>query len=292
MSSPVWFITAASSGFGRAIAFEALRRGHKVIATARNSLKLTELKAAGAAVMDLDVTSDDSTLAAKLSEANAIYGKITHVVNAAGYILVGAIEEASQKEVFDHYNTNVFGCFNIARAAVPYLRAAAAANKNSNTNVALANFGSLGSWHSGAGVAHYCSTKFAVTGLTEGLREELGPFGIDVCVVEPGYTRTGFLSADEKGNDHRVMTERVLDVYGGTAAAKARELMAAVDGNQPGNVEKCAKAIVDVLTREGGKKVPVRLVTGSDCVEVVRNKCDETLRLVSEWEDVSSSVMY
>jgi NADP-dependent 3-hydroxy acid dehydrogenase YdfG len=94
MSDYVWFITATSSGFGKAIAFEALRRGHKVIATARNSAKLSELKAAGAAVMDVDVTSDDETMAAKLSEASAIYGKITHVVNAAGYILVGAIEEA------------------------------------------------------------------------------------------------------------------------------------------------------------------------------------------------------
>jgi hypothetical protein len=94
MSSPVWFVTATSSGFGRAIALEALQRGHKVIATARNSSKLTSLKEAGAAVMDLDVTADDGTLAAKLSEANEVYGKITHVVNAAGYILVGAIEEA------------------------------------------------------------------------------------------------------------------------------------------------------------------------------------------------------
>jgi NADP-dependent 3-hydroxy acid dehydrogenase YdfG len=94
MSDFVWFITATSSGFGKAIALEALRRGHKVIATARNSAKLGELKAAGAAVMDLDVTSDDKTLAAKFAEANAIHGRITHVVNAAGYILVGAIEEA------------------------------------------------------------------------------------------------------------------------------------------------------------------------------------------------------
>jgi NAD(P)-dependent dehydrogenase (short-subunit alcohol dehydrogenase family) len=131
-----------------------------------------------------------------------------------------------------------------------------------------------------------------VTGLTEGLREELRPFGIDVCVIEPGYTRTGFLSADGKGGDHRVMTEKASDEYKGTEAEKARGLMADVDGNQPGDVDKCAKAIVDVLTRKGGREVPVRLVTGSDCVEVVKGKCNETLQLVSEWEDVSSSVMY
>jgi len=84
MTDYVWFITAASSGFGKAIAFETLRRGHMVIATARNSAKLDGLKAAGAVVMDLNVTSDDVTWTSKLAEAGAIYGKITHVVNAAG----------------------------------------------------------------------------------------------------------------------------------------------------------------------------------------------------------------
>ncbi|KAK0657468.1 hypothetical protein B0T16DRAFT_401765 [Cercophora newfieldiana] len=292
MSDYVWFITAAASGFGEAIAFEALRRGHKVIATARNSAKLSVLKAAGAAVMDVDVTSDDETLAAKLSEANAIYGKITHVVNAAGYILVGAIEEATQKEVFDTYNTNVLGCFNIARAAIPHLRAAAATRSDSNGNIALANFGSLGSWSSGAAVAHYCSTKFAVTGLTEGLRDELAPFGIDVCVVEPGYTRTGILVSGNGDAKGRVLTRRELAVYEGTTTATARSAMEKTNGKQPGDVEKCARVIVDVMTRKGGKEVPARLVTGTDCLEVVRERCNDTLRLVSKWEDVSSSVMY
>jgi len=96
MTDNVWFITAASSGFGQAIAREALKRGQKVIATARQSSKLTELKAAGAVVMDLDVTSNEKTLDSKFAEANAIYGKITHVVNCAGYILEGAIEEATR----------------------------------------------------------------------------------------------------------------------------------------------------------------------------------------------------
>ena len=94
MTDYVWLVTATSSGFGKAIALEALSRGHKVIATARDSSKLAELKKAGAAVLDLDVTSDEETLAAKLKEASAIYGKITHVANCAGYILEGAIEEA------------------------------------------------------------------------------------------------------------------------------------------------------------------------------------------------------
>ncbi|GAB1310051.1 Putative oxidoreductase YusZ [Madurella fahalii] len=287
-SVPVWLITGATSGFGQAIAYEALSRGHHVIATARNAAKLGSLKAAGAAVLDLDVTSDEKTLTEIFAKANAVHGRITHVVNCAGYILEGAVEEASAKEVLDVFNTNVLGTFSIARAATPYLREAA---KVPGQMTALATFGSLGSWSSGAAVAHYCSTKFAVSGLTEGLAEELRPFGISVCCVEPGYTQTGFLA---EGGDHRVKTARQLDIYGNTDAAHVRQAMNAYNGNQPGDVKKCAKVIVDVLTKEGvakGRKVPVRLVLGSDCVEVVKEKCESTLKLVKEWEDVSVSTM-
>ncbi|KAK3354960.1 hypothetical protein B0H65DRAFT_414622 [Neurospora tetraspora] len=298
-STPVWLITGCTSGFGRSIAFESLSRGHKVIATARNSSRLVELKAAGAAVMDLDVTSDDETLAQKMAEANEVYGRITHVVNCAGYILEGGVEEASNKEVFDHYNTNVLGTFNVARAVTKYLRAAAAAVPGGQ-QVALANFGSLGSWWSGAGVAHYCSTKFAVSGLTEGLAEELKPFGIDVCVIEPGYTQTGFLARGAGGDggggggDHRVVTERKIAAYEGTAVAAVHDALEAYNGKQPGDVDKSAKVIVDVLTKDGvakGREVPVRLALGTDTLEVIRKKCEETLRLIGEWEEISRSTM-
>ncbi|KAK5663680.1 hypothetical protein OQA88_4111 [Cercophora sp. LCS_1] len=294
MADSVWLITGASSGFGNSIALEALQRGYKVIATARNSSKLGSLEAAGAATLNLDVTSSDEVLAAKLAEANTIYGKITHVINCAGYLLEGAVEEATNAEVFAVFNTNVFGCYNIARASTPYLRKAAASAPAGSTT-ALANFGSLGSWQSGAGVAHYCSTKWAVSGLTEGLREELKPFGIDVTVIEPGYTRTGFLIRNSDGGDHRILTARTLSEYDGTAVAAAKQAMSAYSGAQPGNVDKCATVIVDVLTKKGvaeGKEVPLRLALGIDTLAVIRGKCESTVKLLNEWEEVSSSVMY
>jgi NADP-dependent 3-hydroxy acid dehydrogenase YdfG len=101
MSDYVWLITGASSGFGKYIATEALRRGYKVIATARKVSTIEQLHAAGAGVLELDVTWDDQILAAKLEEANQMYGKITHVVNCAGYILEGAVEEA--RYAFDSF---------------------------------------------------------------------------------------------------------------------------------------------------------------------------------------------
>lgn len=93
--TPVWFITASSSGFGKQIALEALSRGHKVIASARSTAKIADLKEAGADTVTLDVTSPLSEIEKVAKEANDKYGYITHLVNAAGYILIGAVEETS-----------------------------------------------------------------------------------------------------------------------------------------------------------------------------------------------------
>lgn len=136
-----------------------------------------------------------------------------------------------------------------------------------------------------------------MSGLTEGLAEELRPFGVDVFCFEPGYTRTAFLQSGEgaSGSDHRVKTARQLDVYHGSEAAKMRNALNEYNRQQPGDVVKCAKVIVDVMTKDGvakGKEVPVRLSLGSDCVETVRAKCESTLKSVREWEEVSSSTMH
>jgi NADP-dependent 3-hydroxy acid dehydrogenase YdfG len=93
--TPVWFITAASSGFGKHIALEALSRGHKVIATARSTSRLTELAEKGAFTIALDVTWPLDKIVKVAKSANDKYGYINHVVNAAGYAIIGAVEEST-----------------------------------------------------------------------------------------------------------------------------------------------------------------------------------------------------
>ena len=95
MSSPVWLITAASSGFGKYSAIEALKNGHRVIATARNSSKIQDLKDKGAETMDLDVIQPIEELQQIVKKAHAKYGRIDYLVNAAGYVLEGALEEST-----------------------------------------------------------------------------------------------------------------------------------------------------------------------------------------------------
>lgn len=279
MDSPVWFITGASSGFGLQIAKEALSRGHKVIAAARTPSKIASLEALGATLLALDVTSPESTIQDAVDRAHAVHGKLTHVVNSAGYILDGTVEEASAEDVRALYDTNVFGVHKVSRAAAPHLRAQGYG--------VIINFGSLGSWAGHAGCAHYCATKFAVSGLTEGLDMELAPFGVRACIVEPGYFRTGFLNAGA-----RTAPATRIEAYETGAAGEVMKALDAYNNNQPGDPIRGAKVLVDALTGTGaaeGKELPGRLVLGSDCVGVIRKKCNDTLALVNEWESIAVS---
>ncbi|CAK7207989.1 hypothetical protein SEUCBS139899_010823 [Sporothrix eucalyptigena] len=288
MSATVFLITGASSGFGKAIALEALRRGHKVIATARDASKLGQLKEAGAAVLDLDVAAGDESVAAAFQKAHAIYGRLTHVVNAAGYVLEGAIEESSQAEVAAIFATNVFGASATVRAAAPYLRQAV---KQDGAQTAIASFGSMAGWEPTPAVALYCATKAADSMIMQGAALELKPFGIDAVTIEPGYFRTELLNSGT-GVQRKITTAQTLDVYINTPVEAVRNSLVAADNNQLGDVTKAARVIVDVLTRSGvakGRSIPTRLVLGSDCVDKIRELMAETEKSIKEWEAVSRS---
>ncbi|KAF2028181.1 NAD(P)-binding protein [Setomelanomma holmii] len=277
--TPVWFITAASSGFGKYIALEALSRGHKVIASARSSSRIEDLKEKGAETVALDVTSPLPEIEQVAKEANEKYGYISHLVNVAGYILVGAVEETSPEEDYAIFNTNVFGMLNVSKAFLPYLRAGSG-------HRTIANFGSIGSWFGSAGGALYAGTKWACSGITESMRAELAPLDIAVTAIEPGYFRTGFLNASAQ-----VKSERTIKEYQDTAAGELRRVLDVVNNNQHGDVLKGSKVIVDILTRTGvaeGKDVPIRVALGSDAPVIIGGKCGDTLKFLKEWDGITN----
>ncbi|KAF7443412.1 Short-chain alcohol dehydrogenase [Pyrenophora tritici-repentis] len=279
--TPVWFITAAASGFGKAMALEALSRGHKVIASGRYMSRLVDLETAGADIMVLEVCSPLSDIETVAEEANAKYGYITHLVNVAGYVLVGAVEETSPEQDLRAFTTNVLGTLNVTKAFLPHLRATPG-------HRTISNFGSVVSWQGGPGSAIYVGTKWAVSGISESLRAELAPFGINVMVIEPGWFRTGIL-----GKGVPVYSEKSLGVY--EDVGRLREMLGEVDGKQVGDTGKACRVAVDVLTRCGcgeGKDVPIRLVLGRDAFEVIGEKCRATLRLLGEWEGVVGDTDY
>jgi NADP-dependent 3-hydroxy acid dehydrogenase YdfG len=193
----VWFITGASTGFGRILAEEVLRTGGKVIATARKLDKVADLEAKypkAAKVLALDVT-DARQVDSVVTQAFALFGQVDVLVNNAGYGVAGAIEEVSEAEFMPMFETNVFGLLKVTRAFLPYLRKQRSGH--------ILNLSSIGGLIGGQGIGMYNATKFAVEGLSEALATELAPLGIRVTVIESGPFRTDFLGRSDRRDAHQ-----------------------------------------------------------------------------------------
>jgi NAD(P)-dependent dehydrogenase (short-subunit alcohol dehydrogenase family) len=263
-----WFITGASRGFG-ALIMEAALATDAVVATARDPSSIADhprlLK------LPLDVTNEAQ---ARDAAARAIeeFGGIDVLVNNAGYGLLGAVEEASAIEVERVFATNVFGLLNVTRAVLPYLRARRSGH--------IINMSSIGGYASPPGWGVYCATKFAVEGISEALSIELAPLGIHATVVEPGYFRTDFLSAQSLSS-----TAARIDDYEGTVG-EMRTFAAAVNRQQPGDPQRLAQAIVQLAA---ARTPPTRLALGSDTVARIEEKHREVERELDLWRSVSLS---
>ena len=164
----VWFITGASTGFGREMAQQLLAAGAKVVATARKPEQLNELVAKypeTALALALDVTKDDSVKAA-VDAALAKFGQVDVLVNNAGYGLCGAVEEVTEAEFMPMFETNVFGLVRVTKALLPQFRRLKAGH--------VVNLSSIGGLIGLPGWGYYNASKFAVEGLSEALATELG----------------------------------------------------------------------------------------------------------------------
>ena len=187
-NNKVWFITGASKGLGLELAKKLLSEGKRVAATSRTESAL--IKELGNPSeyflpLEMDLTNEQSV-------KNAIEVTVSHfktidvLVNNAGYGLLGSLEELTDAESRKNYEVNVFGLLNVIRNTMPYMRA----NKSGH----IFNIASIGGYNGGfPGWGIYCSTKFAVAGLTESLAAEVKEFGVNVTLVYPGYFRTDFL---------------------------------------------------------------------------------------------------
>ncbi|MGW0749876.1 oxidoreductase [Streptomyces sp. NPDC002587] len=270
----VWFVTGASRGLGAQITREALDRGHSVIATARDVsavLRAYPAKPDGLLAVHADVTEPEQ-LTAAVEAGLARFGRIDIVVNNAGYGLVGAIEETSDKAVRALFDVNVFGVLNTLRATLPTLRAQRSGH--------VVNIGSVGGFATAPAVGLYGASKFALEGITEALRGELAPLGVRVTVVEPGGFRTDFLNASSV----QVEPATIADYVAG--AGPVREALAHNDGRQPGDPVKAAKAIVDVTETA---EPPLRLQLGEDAVARVEAKLELVRRELDAWRHVALS---
>ncbi|HUJ60484.1 MAG TPA: SDR family oxidoreductase [Kofleriaceae bacterium] len=188
-TSKIVLVTGATAGIGRTTALHLAKQGHHVIASGRKVVELAKLKAeADGLKLDtvaLDVTSNDSIAAAVAQIDVLTSGRgIDVLVNNAGFGVLGPTSEITEAEMRRQYETNVFGLMNVTRAFLPRMMARRAGR--------IINVSSVGGRITLPFFGVYNSTKYAVESLSEALRYELRPFGIDVALIEPGVIRTNF----------------------------------------------------------------------------------------------------
>ena len=220
-------ITGATSGIGRFTALHLATRGYHVIGAGRREAELAKLKEEAAAaggrldVVAMDVTSSDSIARAKLLVDGLTGGRgVDVLVNNAGFGLVGPLSEIPDSELRRQYDTNVFGLMAVTRAFLPAMRDRRAGR--------IINVSSVGGRMTFPFMGAYNSTKYAVESLSDALRWELRPLGIDVALIEPGVINTNFANIAMDGTSQYANT-----VYA-PAIEKADKLRARMESTAAG----------------------------------------------------------
>jgi NAD(P)-dependent dehydrogenase (short-subunit alcohol dehydrogenase family) len=253
VSADVVIITGTSSGIGLSAAIECATAGFRVVATMRNLDRRAALLDAAAArgvkldTEQLDVTAE--TAPAKVRELILKYGPPYGLVNNAGIGIGGAFEEQSDKDVRDQFETNVFGLMTMTRAVLPAMRGASRGR--------IVNISSLSGRVGFPLVSVYAATKHAVEGFSEGLRWEVEPFGIDVCLIEPGTFKTPIFFENQRRGE-------LLDKAGPYAAMSDRvEALVARSAEKANPPDHVGRTIAKVLR---DPSPPFRTLVGADAL--------------------------
>jgi NAD(P)-dependent dehydrogenase (short-subunit alcohol dehydrogenase family) len=270
--SRVWFVTGTSTGFGYLLTDEVLKRGERIIATARDVSRLSRLTQQypdRIQALTLDVTNPQEIVSVA-ERGIAAFGHVDVLVNNAGYGVNGAIEEVSEDEFEPMFQTNIYGLIRVTRAFLPHFR-----RRHSGH---IFNLSSIGGLIGSAGWGFYNTTKFAVEGFSEALAEEMKPLGVRVTVVEPGPFRTDFLGRSGK------LAKRELIEYAATAG-KAREYLKTQSGRQPGDPQKAVEAIIAAAN---SPKPPLHLILGRIALTRFRHKLSDWQQEIAEWESLTT----
>src|SRR5476649_702489 len=266
-------ITGVSSGFGLALAREALAAGYKVVGTVRNEqarLEFEALQPGSAFGRILDV-SDFGAVEGVAAEIEKTLGPIDVLVNNAGYGHEGVFEESPLEEMRRQFDVNVFGAVAVTKAVVPFMRQRRRGH--------IINITSMGGLITMPGIAYYCGSKFALEGISEVLNKELAPFNIFVTAVEPGSFRTDWAGRS------MVRSPRSLTDYD-ALFDPIRQAREAKSGKQLGDPQKAARAM---LTLIASPNPPAHLLLGSDALQLVRQKIAGWSQEIDQWEALTRS---
>lgn len=266
-------ITGVSSGFGQALAQEALAAGYQVIGTVRNhntKQAFEALDAHRAFGRLLDVT-DAERIAEVVAEVESTIGPVDVLVNNAGYGHEGIMEESTLAEMRQQFEVNVFGAVAMIKAVLPGMRQRRRGH--------IINITSMGSFITLPGISYYCGSKFALEGISETLSKELAPFNIHVTAVAPGSFRTDWAGRS------MVRSARSIPDYD-ALFEPIRKARMEKSGKQLGDPVKAARAMLAIIESHNP---PTHLLLGSDALSLVRQKLAALEKEIEQWETLTRS---
>lgn len=265
--SKTWFITGASSGFGKTLAELVLARGDNAVLTARRLEPLQQIAAnygGRALALKLDLTDAASRVGA-LKAANERFGHIDVLANIAGAGSSGALEEFTSEQIRAQMELNFFAAAELSRKVLPQMRARKSGHILNLTSIAgLVAFPSAGL---------YNASKFALEGFSEALHHEVKPFGIRVTLIEPGAFRTDFAGAAILKSENRIADYALLN-------SEMDDYYATQNGQQMGDPIKGMQVVIDMVESD---TAPVRLMLGEDAYQLWDTAVVSRNRDLDQW---------
>ncbi|MER5770608.1 SDR family NAD(P)-dependent oxidoreductase [Streptomyces sp. NPDC001985] len=264
----VWLITGASRGLGRAFAEAALAAGDRVVAVARTVAPLEPLSAEYGErllVRPLDVT-DRAAVRTTVDEAVRHFGRLDVVVNNAGFLAMGMVEEFGEEQARAQMETNFFGALWVAQAVLPHLR-----ERRAGHILQISSIGALGGFPL---TGLYSASKFALEGLSEALAAEAAGFGVKVTIVEPGGYWTGLYTRG-------LTTTEPLGAYAPLRAEMERQF---AEGSSDSLPHLAAEAVLEVVDSDDP---PLRLLLGGMAYDLAFETSRRRMETWAAWEETS-----
>ena len=271
--SKVWLVTGSASGLGRNIAEAVLASRDRLVATARDPRRLEDLvKKYGDQVRTapLDVTDEREAYAAVQAAVDA-FGRLDVVVNNAGYADIAPFEQLSAERFKAVVDTNFYGVVNVCRVAIPIMR--------KQKSGCILQISSVGGRLARPGNSPYHAAKWAVGGFTESLAQELAPFGVKVCAIEPGGMRTNW------GARANQDTPDLLPDYEPSVGSVVKALES-YWGHETSDPVKVAQVILRLAAAD---RLPAHLLLGSDAAKNAGDAEATRAADAERWRDISVS---
>jgi NAD(P)-dependent dehydrogenase (short-subunit alcohol dehydrogenase family) len=272
----VWFITGAGRGMGVDIAKAALAAGHAVVATGRDTARLSRALGTSGDLLTvkLDVTRlGDATAAARAAVDR--FGRIDVLVNNAASFHAGYFEELTPEQFDRQLAASLVGPMNVTRAVLPVMR-----KQRSGHVVSISSTAGLVGFEFGSA---YAASKFGLEGWMESLAAEVAPFGINTTIVNPGFFRTELLT--EQSTNY---AEGSIDDYA-ERRAKQLEFWTSQNGKQAGDPAKLARALLTITDQP---RPPLRFIAGADAIATAEQVVATLQQQINAFRELSTSLSF